>query len=159
MDNQTSTTSNQYLKTKVMTASPEELQMMLYDGAIRFAQQARQSIVDKEIENSYKLLTKTQKIVLELSNSMRDEISPETCAQMRALYLYCYERLVTANMSRDIEPLDEAIKILIHIRETWCMLMDKLKEERGQEQENLAMSQFNSELAAMGVGSSFSCDG
>ena len=111
MDNQTTNTSNHYLKTKVMTASQEELQLMLYDGAIRFAQQARQAILDKNIEQGYNLLIKTQKIVLELSNSMRDEISPETCSHMRALYMFCYEKLVTANMSRDIEPLDEAVRV------------------------------------------------
>ena len=45
-------TPNEYLKTKVMTASPEQLQLMLYDGAIRFCEQARSAIEEKQIEQS-----------------------------------------------------------------------------------------------------------
>lgn len=126
----------EYLKTKVMTASPEELQLMLYDGAIRFCEQGRVAMENKEIEKSYKLLSKAENIVMELMTAMRDDVSPEICGNLRRLYLFCYEKMVTTNVSKNIDDLDEAIKILKHIRETWLMLMDKLRAERAAGAEN-----------------------
>ena len=129
------TKSNAYLETKVMTASPEQLQLMLYDGAIRFCEQAREAIGAKEIEKGFTLISKAETIVMELSNSMRDDIAPETCANMRRLYLFCYDRLVQANLKRNAEPLQEAIVVLHELRETWLLLMEKLNDEReGTEQ-------------------------
>ena len=125
--------NNQYLKTKVFTASPEELQMMLYDGAIRFCEQARVAIEDKKIEDSFTLIDKAEKIIMEMTNAMRDEIAPEIVGNMRRLYMFCYDRLVQANMKKDIVPLDECLKVLREMRETWVLLCEKLQEER-QEQ-------------------------
>ena len=122
--------SSEYLKTKVLTASPEQLQLMLFDGAIRFCEQARVAIKAGEIENSFNLLNKAEKIVMELNSSMREELAPDTCANMRSLYIFCYEKMVSANVKKEIEPLEEALKILRHMRETWIMLMEKLQQEK-----------------------------
>ena len=121
---------NEYLKTKVLTASPEELQLMLYDGAIRFGEQARVAIENREIENSYNLVVRAENIILEMTRSMKDEIAPETCANMRRLYIYCYEQLIEANVKKTTQPLDNALKVLRHLRETWILLMEKIIEER-----------------------------
>jgi len=130
MESKPGNNTSEYLKTRVLTASPEQLQLMLYDGAIRFCEQARQAIKNKEIEKKFHLLTRAENIVLELCKSMREELAPETCSKMRALYLFCYEKLVMANMNKDMEPLDEALKVLRHMRETWVMLMGQLRAER-----------------------------
>jgi flagellar protein FliS len=130
MDTKNNPTSNEYLKTKVMTASPEQLQLMLYDGAIRFCEQARPAIESREIEKSYKLLTRAQEILMEMCNAMRDEYAPETCARMRSLYIFCYEKLVEANIEKKLEPLDEALKVIRHMRETWVLLLEKLQQEK-----------------------------
>ncbi len=124
--------TNEYLKTKIMTASSEQLQLMLYDGAIRFCEQARRAIEAKDIEAGYTALTKAENIVMELQNGLRDEVAPEICTKMRALYLYCYEQLVNANLRRQVSFVDEAVKILRHLRETWVMVMEKLKNEKTQ---------------------------
>ena len=131
MDNNTKNT-NEYLNTKVLTAAPEQLQLMLYDGAIRFCEQARKAIQENNVEESFRLINRAEKIVLELFNSMKEEIAPETCANMRDLYLFCYDRLVQSNMKKDLTSLDEALRILRHLKETWLMLMEKLKEERAE---------------------------
>jgi len=127
--------SSKYLKTKVLTASPEQLQLMLYDGAIRFCEQARAAIDKGEIEPSYHLLCKAEKIMLELTNSLRDELAPEACANMRGLYLFCYQRLTEASMTRKAAKVDEALTTLRHLRETWIMVMEKVKAEKAQEAE------------------------
>ena len=132
MDNQKNN-PNEYLKTKVFTASPGELQLMLFDGAIRFCEQARPALQHKKIEDSYNALTRAQKIVMEMLNALRDDVAPDTCANMRSLYVFCYERLVTANVDKKIEPLDDAIQILHHMRETWLLLMEKIKDDQSRQ--------------------------
>lgn len=130
MKSKANNTTNEYLKTKVMTASQEQLQLMLYDGAIRFCEQARQAVLDKEIEKSFNLLTRAEAIIMEMVSSLRDDFAPETCAKMRSLYFFCYEKFVAANMKKDVVPLDEGLRVLRHMRETWVMLMEQLKREK-----------------------------
>ena len=124
-----SANKNEYLKTKVMTASPEQLTMMLYDGVVRFSEQAREAMVNKDYENSYKLIIKAQNIVTEFMGTLKDEYAPEICDKMRALYMFCYRRLVEANLKREVAKLDDAIKILRHMRETWGLLLEKIATE------------------------------
>ncbi len=118
--------TNEYLKTKVMTASPEQLTMMLYDGVVRFSEQAREALINKDFETSYNLIVKAQNIVSEFLSTLKDDYSPEISSQMRGLYLFCYQRLVESNLKRDVEKLDDAIKILRHMRETWSLLLEKI---------------------------------
>ena len=120
---------NPYLKTKIMTASPEELRLMLYDGALKFCRQARAALEKKNYEASYNNLMRAQKIVLELSTSLNHDADPQLCQRLSALYTYVYRLLVDANMKRETAIVDEAIKLIEYERETWQMLMKKLAGE------------------------------
>jgi len=151
--------TDQYLKTRVMTASPEQLQLMLYDGAIRFCEQARVAVEAKEIENSYNLLSRAEKIVLELASSMRDDMAPDVCANMRGLYMFCYERLVQANLKKEIEPIDEALQVLNHMRQTWLMLIEKLKEEKSQQIDPDSQDAKPQDPVAQQIGATISIEG
>lgn len=122
--------TNEYLKTKVLTASPEMLTLMLWDGAIRFAEQGREAILKKDIEGSYHSLLRAQKIIMELSTSLRTEVNPELCQNLAALYTFIYRRLVDANIQKESKLVDDALEIMRHQRETWVMLMEKLAKER-----------------------------
>ena len=130
MDSRNNNTTNEYFKTTILTASPEQLQLMLYDGVIRFCEQAREAVQTGKIEKSFNLLIRAENILMEMCNALRDDVEPETCAKMRALYIYCYEQLVQANMKKEVTALDDALKILRHMRETWILLIEKLKEEK-----------------------------
>ena len=127
--NQTSDASRQYLKNSVMTASAEQLHLMLLDGAIRFALRGREAIEAGDIEAMFNSLERAQRIVLELSNGLRREINPELVDRMAALYAFIFRRLVDANMQRDTQGVDDAVRILRHQRETWALLIEKLKKE------------------------------
>ena len=124
---------NPYLRNAVMTAGPEQLQLMLYDGAIRFASQAREAIEKKEIENSFNLLTRAQNIVREMENGLRHEVSPELCSQMASLYRFVFGKLVDANVNKDVQAVDDALKVLRHQRETWAILADKVQKAQTTE--------------------------
>ena len=125
--------SQEYLKTKVMTASPEMLTLMLWDGAIRFAEQGKEAIVKKDIEGSYKSLVRSQKIITELTTNLKHEVNPDLCGKLAALYNFMYRRLVDANLTKNPQLVDDALEIMRHQRETWVMLIDKLTKEKAGE--------------------------
>lgn len=125
----TNTASNEYLKNAVMTASQEQLQLMLYDGAIRFAQQGKEALIARDLENACEKLLKAQRIISEMKNGLRPEANPAICEQLGKLYGFIYWRLVEANTKHDPAIVDEALQILHHQRETWRLLMDKVQKE------------------------------
>ncbi len=118
--------SQNYLKMRVLTATPEQLQLMLFDGAIRFAEQARIGLEKKEFDTSYAMISKVQKILTELTCGLKHEIAPDLCKKLAGLYNYAYRRLIDANLQHDIPAINDAIDILKYQRETWALLMDKL---------------------------------
>jgi len=115
-----------YFRTKIFTATPEQLQMMLYDGALRFGQTAREALERKDYETSFQNLVRVQKIVIELINGLRPEIAPDLCKKLSALYRYAYRKIAESNITHNLESLDEGLRILRYQRETWSMLMDQL---------------------------------
>jgi flagellar protein FliS len=121
--------SQAYLKTKVMTASPAELRLMLIDGAIRFAEQAKRGYEERDFELAFEGTTKAQNIVLELTNSLRHDQAPELCERLAALYTFLYRSLVEASMTRDVAMVDEVIRLLRFERETWQLCIEKLAVE------------------------------
>jgi flagellar protein FliS len=122
---------NAYLRDAVMTASPEQLQLMLYDGAIRFATQGRDAILAQNHEQAFEKLSRAQKIVLEMERGLRPDIAPELCARMSGLYLFIYRKLVDGCVDHDPGPIDEAVELLGFERETWALLLDKIARESG----------------------------
>jgi len=119
--------SGEYLRNAVMTATPEQLHLMLYDGAIRFAKQAKEALERKQFEVSCEKLLRAQRIITELQNGLRPEINPSLCEQLSRLYAFIYSRLVDANMKHEPRMIDEALTILEHQRETWRMLIEKVR--------------------------------
>lgn len=119
-----------YLRAKVMTATPEQLQLMLYDGAIRFAEQARKALEEKNFEQSYLLISRAQKIITELTSSLRPQVDSDLCGKLASLYNYIYRKLIDANIHHTIESLDEALNLLRFQRETWSMLLHKLGQQK-----------------------------
>jgi flagellar protein FliS len=119
-----------YLKTKVLTATPEQLQMMLYDGALRFGEQARVAMNAGKFDESYDLITRVQKIVLELNCSLKHEVAPDVCGKLSALYNYVYRKLIEANVAHDAKAMEEAIELLRYQRETWALLLERLSKDK-----------------------------
>lgn len=122
--------SQEYLKNAVMTAPPEQLQLMLLDGAIRFTLRGQDALGAKDYEGAFNGFERAQRIVLQLIAGLNREVNPELVDQMASLYHFIYDRLVEANHKHDARPADDALRILRHQRETWMMLLDKLAAER-----------------------------
>lgn len=120
--------SYEYLKNTVLTAPPEQLQLMLYDGAIRFTMRGIEALEKRDFEGMFNALERAQRIVIQLGEGLRREVNPALVDQMAALYSFIYRRLVEASMRRDRAAAEDALRILRHQRETWLLLMQKLAQ-------------------------------
>src|SRR5438105_3448060 len=96
-----------YLRAKVLTATPEQLKLILYDGASRFAEQAGLALEKKKFDESYSLITRVQAILSELTCTLKHDVFPELCGKLSSLYNYAYRKLVEANIDHKLESLDE----------------------------------------------------
>lgn len=123
-------TANAYLKTKVLTASREELRLMLIDGAIKFAYQALNGLDENDHEQVYMGFSQCRDIVLELLNTIKPEHAPEIARSMQELYTFMYGQLLKASINKDAGMLREVISLLEYDRETWVLTMTRLGEER-----------------------------
>ena len=123
-------TDNPYLRDAVLTATPEQLQLMLYDGCIRFALQARDAIEKKDYETAYEKLTRAQKIILEMQSGLNYDVNKELCERVASIYGFLYRKLVDACVHRDVSAIDDAVKVLRIERQTWQILVDKVGKAR-----------------------------
>jgi len=120
--------AKEYLKTQIQTASREQLILMLYDGAIRFAGQAKDRIAAQDWEGSHGLLIRAQNIVLELLYALDRKAGGTIADNLASLYTYCYHRLVEANIHRAPEKIDECTGILKGLRDAWAQAILSLKQ-------------------------------
>src|SRR5438552_729750 len=138
-----------YLRTKVLTATPEQLQLMLYDGAIRFSEQAKVSLAKKDFEQSYTAISRAQKIITELSCSLKHDLAPELCGKLSSLYNFVYRKLLEANIEHNVESIDDALSILRYQRQTWAMLLEELgKKKAAQAAAGIDMPSPNARMEA-----------
>lgn len=134
--------NNAYLKTRVMTATPVELRMMLLDGAVKYARQGRDGLVKKDYEAVYNGITSCRNIVVELMTNIREDVDAQLAERVRSLYTFLFTELTTASMEKSVQKMDKVIEILEYEAETWRLLMEKLAKEKsaGQGDAPLAMS-------------------
>ena len=120
---------NAYKNNSVTHASKEQLLLMLVDGAVRFAKVARQAMADKDIKKCHENIIKTQNIFTELMVSL-DQNAGEWAVQMFKVYDFIKEKLVEANIKKDIHIMDEIIPLIEDIRETWHEASKVSKSQR-----------------------------
>lgn len=109
----------EYQKSAVNGASPLQLVIMLYDGAIRFMEAGKYGIEHQDLELQNKNLQKAQKIVMELMSCIDMDKGGDVAKNLLALYTYILNELVEANVGDRIEPVDRCIRILCNLRESW----------------------------------------
>jgi flagellar protein FliS len=120
---------NQYRQTQIQTAPPEQLVLMLYDGAIRFALQSIESINAKDPEAANNWLIRVQDIVSELRTAL-DSRAGEVATQLDFLYDYLYRRTVEANVKKDVEIVEEVVHFLRELRSTWAEAIQIARQQQ-----------------------------
>lgn len=112
---------NQYNNSKILTASPAELVLMLYDGAIKFCNIAVAAIEAKDVPKAHTNIVKAQKIIDHLRMTLN--MSYPVAQDFENIYSYLGQRLVEANVSKDPEILKEVCTHLHSVRDTWKEVM------------------------------------
>lgn len=115
----------QYNNNKVLTASPEELTLLLYEGAIKFCNIAMMGIEEKNIQKAHDNIKKAQAIIEELQATLNH--SYKVAEDFDNVYRYIYDLLVQANMHKDKEILERALTEIRGMRDTWKEVMKKGK--------------------------------
>lgn len=111
-----------YANSKILTASPAELTLMLYEGAIKFCNIAIVAIEKKDIEKAHNNITKVENIITEFQATL-DHKYP-VAEDFDHVYTYLQQRLAEANMKKDTEILEEVLKHLRTMRDTWKDVMN-----------------------------------
>lgn len=118
----------QYNNSKILTASPAELTLMLYDGAIKFCNIAITAIEHKDISKAHMNIVKVENIVDYLRNTL--DMKYAVAKDFDRMYEYLHKRLVDANLKKDVEILKEVNEHLHSIRDTWKAVM-RINREKG----------------------------
>ncbi|WP_308636639.1 flagellar export chaperone FliS [Paenibacillus silvisoli] len=108
---------NKYVNNSVQTASPAQLLIMLYDGAIRFSKAAIDALGKGNNEDANRNLCKVQDIIAEFIITLNTNSS--LSSDLIMLYEYFKQRLTEANMKKDKGPVVEVLGYLVELRETW----------------------------------------
>lgn len=114
-----------YKENNIKTASPQELTLMLYNGALKFVEQSKIYMEQKRIEDANNSIMRVQDIVDELNATL--DMQYDISHNLRSLYLYIGERLVDANIGKIPEPLDEVKGMITELRDTWKEAMELVK--------------------------------
>ena len=110
-----------YQNNSIQTASPAKLTLMLYDGAIKFCNIAKDGFKENNIEKINTNIIKAERIISELRGTLDRKY--EVSKEFDLVYDYIYRKLVEANIHKDETALDEALKYIREMRETWLQVM------------------------------------
>ncbi len=114
-----------YANNKITTATPAELTLMLYDGAVKFCNMAIVAVENKDIEKAHNSIMKVQRIIEEFQITL-DHKYP-VWEDFNNVYEYLLLRLRDANFKKDKEILEEVLGHLRTMRDTWKEVMAKTK--------------------------------
>ncbi|HKL26009.1 MAG TPA: flagellar export chaperone FliS [Desulfuromonadales bacterium] len=128
---------NQYRNNQVATAKPEQLLIMLYDGAIRFARQAREAISMGDRVKKLEMISKTMAIITEFSNTLDREVGGEIADNLDALYDFMIRELTQANLKNDEQRLEVVEQLLIDLRTTWAEAIHIAADESADKGQSL----------------------
>lgn len=119
-----------YRANAILTASPGQLVLMLYDGALKAIALAREGFnippdEPRRIEVINQQLLKAQAILAELQNGLNLEHGGEFARTMHRLYDYHNRRLMEANLRKQVEPVVEVERLVRELRDAWAQMLSK----------------------------------
>jgi flagellar secretion chaperone FliS len=118
-----------YKRQQILTATPEALTLMLYNGALRFMTEGAEAIQKNDFEQANISLQKAENIVSEFRITLKMEY--EISHQLLPLYNYVYDCLMEGNMKSNADKIEEAKGILTELRDAWAEAMKKARKEKG----------------------------
>lgn len=116
-----------YNNSKVLTASPAELTLMLYEGAIKFCNIAIIGVEENDIEKAHNNIVKVENIIGEFIATLNHKYP--VAKDFENVYNYLMDSLIEANMKKDKEILEEVLGYLREMRDTWKEVMKRAKTQ------------------------------
>lgn len=112
---------NTYQKNKILTATPAELTLMLYEGAIKFCNIAIMGIEQGDVPKAHNNIRRVQSIIDEFRATLNHNYP--VAKDFENVYVYLSDRLVMANVKKDKAILEEVLTHLRTLRDTWKEVM------------------------------------
>ena len=113
-----------YLRSKILNASPMELIIILYEGAVAACARARELFGPGRRRETCDALIRAQNMVRELRKSL-DMSRGDIANGLYRLYTYMIQRLIEANVQRRPEHIDEVLRMLTELKRTWIEALEK----------------------------------
>lgn len=114
-----------YQQNQVHTASPGELTLMLFQGAVRFLKMAIQAHEEKDWPSYNQRLQRVQDIYYELLSTL--DMEQEISSQLQQMYQFIIQHLIEANIRQDLQKVQEALELSQQLRDTWQEMLQSLK--------------------------------
>ena len=111
----------QYQQNSIMTATPEELTLMLYNGCIKGIRFAKIAVEEKDYEKTNIYICKAEAIIRELRATL--DMKYDISKNLYDLYTYFLDRLIEANVKKDTAILEEVEGFVVQLRDTWSEAM------------------------------------
>lgn len=122
-------TVDPYVESKIMTAPPHQLHLMVVDGAIRYTTAAEDALRCRDREKAHFAFDLARRHVAELISGLDAKKQPDVVRKLEALFLFAHRALVEADLRKDPSRIADALVVLRMHRETWLALGDKLRSE------------------------------
>ena len=121
-----------YQTTSIKTSGQKQLIVMLYEGMNRFMNKAITAIHENDYETAHENLNRTGNILLELLSTLREDVGGEVAANLKKIYVFCYEQTVVANLKKDVEMIKSIQGILNNLADGWKQIGKKINLPAGQ---------------------------
>ncbi|WP_053955795.1 flagellar export chaperone FliS [Inediibacterium massiliense] len=118
---------NQYKQNTVNTAPPEELTLMLYNGAVKFMNQAILYIDQKNIQKSHEVIIRASDILIELNATL--DMKYDISKGLRPIYDFLIDQLAQANLKKDKKVIEDILPIVNDLRDTWKQAIELAKKK------------------------------
>jgi flagellar secretion chaperone FliS len=114
--------NNAYVSNEIMTASPNKLVLMLFDGAIKNLKLTELAMKEKNIEKINEYIQKTQKIIVEFMSTLNHKDGGDVAKGLQNLYAYMFTTLIQANTQKDLSKVQEVRGYMEELRGTWAQI-------------------------------------
>jgi flagellar protein FliS len=121
--------STEYLESKVLTATPHQLHMMVIDGAIRYAIAGETALLAGDFRLAETQLSRSNQCVAELIAGLEPSRLPELVARLKSVFLFVQKALSEGDRRRDARRVADALSVLRLHRNSWIALSKKLADE------------------------------
>ncbi|MFZ3228570.1 MAG: flagellar export chaperone FliS [Pseudobdellovibrio sp.] len=121
-----------YKEVSILSASKEQILLMLYEGAIKFTKLAIRAAEEKKIADRGHNILRAYDIILELHATLDHKIGGELSKQLEQLYLFMMDQYTQANIKGTVEPLKANVKVLENLYDGWKQAIEKIKKDQDQ---------------------------